>query len=132
MYNVFPDIYHESSEILSSETGDETESSSTSFSDDPTSTDSDVSNEPKTSLKDRFENFNTTNKEPDEAKGFWPYLPYTIFAVVVLGLMYVVKMFLEFMKFCVKFYQKLPNFSSKPIQTSGYPIVPSKEIQKNI
>ncbi|CAL1274617.1 unnamed protein product [Larinioides sclopetarius] len=82
-------IYQESSEILSSELGDET--SSTSFSDDPSSTDSDVNNEQKTSLKDIFKIFNKTNGtngEPDVVQGFWPYIPYIIFAVVVLGLIF--------------------------------------------
>ncbi|CAL1287719.1 unnamed protein product [Larinioides sclopetarius] len=106
---------------------------STASSNEPTSIDSDDSSEPEISLKDLFENFNKTDVEPDNSKDFLPYIPYIILAVVFLGLVYVVKMFLDFMKFCAKFYNKLPKFSSKGIQTSDIQLsnIQSSDIQSS-
>ncbi|KAF8787536.1 uncharacterized protein LOC129972680 isoform X2 [Argiope bruennichi] len=82
------DVYNERSEILTSAAADEAESTSEPFSDDPTSTKSNGIIEPEISWKDYFKNLNKTNGEADESKGFWPFFPYIVFAVVVLGLVF--------------------------------------------
>lgn len=124
-----------STEIVSSTSGNEIEPTSPSNFDNPTSADSKDNDKPEISLEDLLKKLNITKDlkmDPDEVEGFLQYLPYIILTVVVLGLVYVVKMFLDFMKFCAKFYNKLPKFASKEVQTSDTKNTTPKEMETNL